>query len=113
MGCDDRFENLKISKTLTLCTLLDPRYKHHIFINENTVITVKNLATDLVTGLIKQKRLEGNPLDDNSDNESEAVIPEKKVSVWDDVEEIISKVKPKTNALSLAIQEVILIALSI
>lgn len=109
-SCDDRFPNLEKSKTLRLCTFLDPRYKHHMFLEESTTIEIKKDLCDLLVGVINQKRNEQNP-EDLSDSEvepdQETESTEKKISVWDDVEEIIAKVKPKSNPTSMAIQEVI------
>ncbi|XP_046685712.1 zinc finger BED domain-containing protein 4-like [Homalodisca vitripennis] len=108
-SCDDRFPNLEKSKTLRLCTFLDPRYKHHMFLEESTTIEIKKDLCDLLVGVINQKRNEQNP-EDLSDNEvepdQETESTEKKISVWDDVEEIIAKVKPKSNPTSMAIQEI-------
>lgn len=99
-GIDKRFPNLEKSKSFSICSFLDPRIKHLMFEESSTVETTKKHVIELVCGLIKK----------NTDHVPEEpaldVQQQKKLSIWDDVDETISKARPVGTAYSQAVQEV-------
>lgn len=70
-GINERFPMLENSKSSALCTLLDPRYKHHLFKFSNTVESTKKQAIELVTGLLNQGKRNYSITDDKSDQADE------------------------------------------
>lgn len=112
-GIDTRFPDLEKRRTFALCTFLDPKFKHHMFENRDTIETTKRMAIEQVNALIinqkpanqHQEEEIRNQLEVSTDNHQ----PQKKrkVSIWDDYQQTINKVKPTTgNTYSLAVLEV-------
>ncbi|XP_030760299.1 zinc finger BED domain-containing protein 4-like [Sitophilus oryzae] len=54
-GIATRYSNLEKSKSLVLCTFLDPRYKHHLFEDEKTTDWIKKSTIQLVAGIISKE----------------------------------------------------------
>lgn len=105
-GISERFPNLERSGTFRLCTFLDPRYKHHVFEDASTVESAKRDAIELITGLINKKLRSEQQTEPDEGNKDKDEGKEKKISIWDEIDETISKVKPQGNATSQAITEV-------
>ncbi|XP_054272583.1 zinc finger BED domain-containing protein 4-like [Macrosteles quadrilineatus] len=104
-GIDERFPNLEKSKSFSLCTFLDPKYKHYLFQEASTERETKDNVIKLVTGFINQKAKDSTIQETDEPNPLEAE-GKTKVSVWDDCDETIRKVKPQGTAYSSAIREV-------
>lgn len=106
-GMNKRFPLLENSRTLCLCTFLDPRYKHHLFQLPSTADTTKKQVIELVTGLINLKKTDTDDKSKKADQPpSEPPAKKAKRSIWDDIDITISKVQPSTSATAQAIIEV-------
>lgn len=112
-GISARFPNLERSKSIVLCTFLDPRFKHHLFEDRQTLDFIKPYVIELVTGLINKEMKTTEPttpvetvISTNLENYQTSEPKRKKISIWDDYETIICKVRPTGTPTSQAIVEV-------
>ena len=79
-GISVRFANLEKSKTISLCMLFDPRYKHYIFLRQYISRNTKTLAVELVCSqIIKHSRT--NISIETQGNLQPSIAQEKEVSI--------------------------------
>ncbi|CAH1979160.1 unnamed protein product [Acanthoscelides obtectus] len=109
-GLEQRFPDLEKSRTIGVCTFLDPRFKLYIFENQEHAQDIKKQVINLVTAIInvktaeastgrQQPRLEAKKETDNS--------TEKNVlSYWAEFDNKMADLIPKGTATSQAILEV-------
>lgn len=99
-----RFANIKASKTIGVSTVLDPRFKLHVFKNQVYATDIKKTVIDLVTANINKKL----PVQQREDVEAseEPVSKRNKFDIWDEYDTIVNTVRPEGTPRSQAVLEV-------
>ncbi|XP_030747935.1 zinc finger BED domain-containing protein DAYSLEEPER-like [Sitophilus oryzae] len=99
---------------LVVQALLDgiaTRYKHHLFEDEKTTDWIKKSTIQLIAGIISKESVMNDVTINEADTSGslpnlESNPEKKKISIWDNYDNIINTVKLKGTSTSLAIQEV-------
>lgn len=113
-GIQNQFKNIERSNTLSMCTFLDPRFKHVAFSSNDTIETVKaNVKSALISKQAEMDRPNDstNSKDsvcmDNQPSGSSSVqeMPHKKISFWDSFDRAAQQHAPTTSKESRAIVE--------
>lgn len=100
----NRFENIEDNELLSQCTVLDPRYKKHGFINETKFKkTVQTLYTKVSTIKISSSDLERVVSEETQPTTSS---DRREMILWKEFDEEVQKNQCPTNALASAIVEV-------
>lgn len=105
-GISIRYANLEQSKTISLCTLLDPRYKHYFFEDRNALENTKKNAAELVAAWITKNRNTNQTVNEGNMPSDVPESEETKISIWDDYDQQINRIKPIGTPLSMAMQEI-------
>lgn len=100
-GLDQRFGNLEFNEKLTLCTFLDPRFKHHYFSNETSEI-VKNRVKELLIGEMKKSLPCSVPeptapiidIEQQAISSASPLKRRKTFSIWSAVDSVVEQKRP-------------------
>ncbi|XP_039761896.1 zinc finger BED domain-containing protein DAYSLEEPER-like [Pararge aegeria] len=98
-GLDTRFQNIEQSKSLALCTLLDPRFKLEMFKSDTNKNAIKEHCHELMAGILSRQVPILNTVQ---------VAPNATVSgssVWNKVDSQLNKIRVPGTPLSKAIRE--------
>ncbi|KAJ8728888.1 hypothetical protein PYW07_006584 [Mythimna separata] len=87
-----RFANIEASKTIGVSTVLDPRFKLHVFRNQVYAADVKKTVIDLVTATLN-KNLPAQQRDVEAPEEP--VSKRNKFDIWDEYDTIVNTVRPE------------------
>jgi hypothetical protein len=101
-GISNRFQNLEYSKTIALCTFLDPRFKLAAFTNSQAADSIKSFAVELEREFNRQRLSQTVESEDAARNLSRT----EKFSVWEEFDSIIATAEPWSTVLSGAIAEI-------
>lgn len=100
-GVSNRFHNWEWSKTLGLCTFLDPRFKLFGFSNPKAGDSIKSFVTELATKEMNRRR--SNQVEEPDVSNIPAT---EKFSVWEDFDTVVATSQPRSTPMSGAIVEV-------
>lgn len=108
---NERFGDVENNTSLSVCTYLDPRFKHKGFSDEINAETAKATIIASLTEIIareteNRKENDEETINNESEQEREKENPED-LSIWDDLDnDIAATVRPKSSAHSTAAIEV-------
>lgn len=102
-GILTRMSNFEESKTISLCTFLDPRFKMVAFSNKRIAENVKKRVFELVSAEISKGTQES-----VCQRYAEPVMPEQteELSVWEEFDKVVASLQPSGTATSRSIIEV-------
>ncbi|KAJ2954342.1 hypothetical protein O0L34_g2603 [Tuta absoluta] len=100
-----KFPNLEASKTIGVATMLDPRFKLHVFKNQVYAADVRKTITELVTANIR-KSLPVQRAADVVDTAEEPIPKKNKFDIWDEYEDLVNAARPQGTPTSQALLEV-------
>ncbi|XP_063931861.1 E3 SUMO-protein ligase ZBED1-like [Zophobas morio] len=91
---DQRFGSIESSKTLGICTFLDPRFKHMGFRDKNNAANVKkNLLNELAEEIKNKEKL--NPNINLTSASTSAVNAPEKFSIWNSFDKSLAELRPQ------------------
>jgi len=102
-GLQKRFSNLEMSNTLTMCTFLDPRFKHFP-LSENTANETKNKIVNATTQIAKNKS--DKPQDPVVTLTDNTQVERDEFCIWNIFDTTASKIAPQATNTSKGIIEV-------
>lgn len=101
---NQRFRNLEHSLTIAVCTFLDPRFKFHVFDDQNAIKNTQQYITDSIISLMEKKRtITSQNIEQTPQTSTEQW---EKQTYWDEFDLKISEIQPSTNSRTMAIMEV-------
>ncbi|XP_049877872.1 zinc finger BED domain-containing protein 4-like [Pectinophora gossypiella] len=101
-----RFANLECSKTIGITTMLDPRFKLHVFQSQIYAAEAKKSVTELVTGLIRRTEATRQPERVEEPELAEPAAKKPRFDIWGEYDIIIQAARPEGTPHSQAILEV-------
>ncbi|XP_021004027.1 zinc finger BED domain-containing protein 4-like [Parasteatoda tepidariorum] len=102
-GLTSRLGRVQLNETVTICSILDPRYKT-LALETTSAEFMKKRLIEFVASEVKKKMLSQEI--NMPPSELSAQEPSKRMSAWDDFDSIVSTQKPQGTALSAATVEV-------
>lgn len=95
-GLNERLGDIKNNTNITICTLLDPRYKHVAFPDAQSLEHTKTYLLNSMTSLLE----DDNPAPPTDTNESPNII-----SIWGELDQKIQSSRSPKTALTKATEE--------
>lgn len=93
-GLRDRFAGVEYSKTFSLCTLLDPRFKLVCFKSEHAIADLKKHTHLLTIGLINKAKTSADSILDAAE-ENLNTTAATSVSAWQKFDDLLKKTNHK------------------
>ncbi|KAL0879302.1 hypothetical protein ABMA27_003081 [Loxostege sticticalis] len=105
-GLSDRLKHIEQSRTLSLCTFMDPRFKMQGFEEENEATRTKEHVKKLVADIISKDESQRAELIPAEQNQEPRPQPDNELSPWSIFDKLLGQSTAKGTPLSRAIKEV-------
>ncbi|CAD7091467.1 unnamed protein product [Hermetia illucens] len=105
-GLTDRFGNIEKIIPLAICTLLDPRYKHHVFQDDSALSAAKTFLENLTIEMIEKNTSEQHSGGSCTSRSSVTIPFRNEPSAWGILDEIMGDKQPQTSPISRAKKEI-------
>lgn len=105
-GLTDRFGNIEKIIPLAICTLLDPRYKHHVFQDDSALSAAKTFLENLTIEMIEKNTSEQHSGGSCTSRSSVTIPFRNEPSAWGILDEIMGDKQPQASPISRAKKEI-------
>lgn len=106
-GLDKRLEGVERSRTFSICTILDPRYKMNVFSDTNEAAKAKKMLEEILATDIRRRHGENQPQPQQSTSTSASIPVRDKFSPWSILSNIVGTQQQQVGTpLSCAIKEI-------